>query len=49
MHRSVIELLQQHKLYKLGEDEVHRLPVVALRAIDFGHQKRLESLNFWNF
>ena len=20
-----------------------------LRAIDFGHQKRLGSLNFWNF
>ncbi len=28
---------------------LHRPSKKELRAIDFGHQKRLESLNFWNF
>ncbi len=37
LHRFVKELLQWHKLCKLGGDNLHRLPVVALNQNKMQH------------
>ncbi len=52
VHENNMARLFQQKLpqlsYKLYFVRVH-LVCEGLRAIIFGHQKRLESLDFWNF
>ncbi len=46
-YELVIALLQWHMVYKLGEDELHRAPVVALNFMNHALRSKVLALYPW--